>query len=126
MIAGIGCDIIEVARMKKELSQFDMGAGKEIFTEFEIADCSGRRHPEKHFAVRFAAKEALLKALAVGKTPDLRWQEIEIRNNPAGRPFFVFSGGVRDRINDLLVGNVLLTMSCGRDLAMAAVILESK
>jgi len=125
MIIGLGSDIMDIARMKRELSRTDLDIRRDLFTEHEIMYCTAKRYPERHFAARFAAKEAMVKSLPVEKKAPLRWQDIEIRNTTNGKPYFFFTGELQALIEKLAVRTVLVTLSHTPAWAMATVILES-
>ncbi|MFH8366942.1 holo-ACP synthase [Streptomyces sp. NPDC018031] len=81
----IGVDLVKVERVRRLLED-NPAAEAELFTPREIAYCAGRRNRYAHLAARFAAKEATLKALGTGLGPRLRWTDVEVRNEPLGRP----------------------------------------
>jgi holo-[acyl-carrier protein] synthase len=87
LVDGIGIDIIEVERVARAIRNERFVA--RIFTDAEAADCRQRGCPGERFAGRFAAKEAIAKAL--GRS--LRWRDVEIRSGPWGEPLAVLSGG---------------------------------
>ncbi len=125
MIVGIGNDIFEVARMRRELDRNGSGIKDSIFTQGEISYCECKRYPERHFAARFAAKEALLKALSTGLTPEMSWLEIDIQNRENGQPFIILCGGVRETAKRLGIKNIFVSLSHTAEWASANVILES-
>ncbi|MDT3395882.1 holo-ACP synthase [Streptomyces sp. B1866] len=81
----VGVDLVKVARMKALLED-NPAAESELFTLREIRYCAGRRDRYAHLAARFAAKEAALKALGTGLGPRMRWTDVEVVNEPLGRP----------------------------------------
>ena len=84
MVLGQGIDIIEVERISKAVKRWGDDFLKHVFTDQEIAYARKRRFPDQHFAARFAAKEAVLKAL--GENSDVGWKDIEIINQHSGKP----------------------------------------
>ena len=84
MISGIGTDIIEVARIAKAIERWGEHFLNHVFTKDEIVYCLRHKFPEQNFAGRFAAKEAVIKALA--NTKDLQWTDIQINNDARGKP----------------------------------------
>ena len=81
MICGVGIDLIEVDRIKKQLEKSSDRFCQSLFSEKEIAYCrrgANTRIQARHFAGRFAAKEAFLKAIGTGMRDGLRWKDIEI------------------------------------------------
>ena len=122
MIIGIGVDIIEVPRIRAALANPRTGERfrARVFTGGEVTYCSRRRNAHESFAARFAAKEAMMKALgrAVG------WQEIEVvRTN--GPPTILLSGRARARADALGIHRISLSLSHTAETAIAYVIAES-
>jgi len=125
MIIGIGSDIFEVGRMKQELERNGNGLKNKLFTPGEIAYCESKRYPERHFAARFAAKEAFLKALTTGLTTEMSWREVEVQNKENGQPYLVLSGQASQAADRMAVKNIFISMSHTENWATANVILES-
>lgn len=124
MILGIGTDLLDVSRMEEELRSGGAGFREAVFTPGESAYCGAKRYPARHFAARFAAKEALLKALpGAGPAPPLR--EIEVQSDPEGRPSLVLHGRARERAARLGVARIFLSLSHTGGVAAAQVVLES-
>jgi holo-[acyl-carrier protein] synthase len=123
MILGIGIDLLDVARVARELEEDDRGLLPEFFTKAEIAYCSGKRYPARHYAARIAAKEALFKALG-SSTPENYWKSIEVVRGREGPPQLVLSGPVKIAADQLGVKNIFLSLSHTDDMATASVILE--
>ena len=120
MIIGIGCDLTETARMAAALRKD--GFAERVFTERERKACTGA-HAVEHYAARFAAKEALLKALGTGLR-DGSLREMETVNDALGKPVLTVTGRLRERLDALGVGRVHVTLSHTRETAMAVVVLE--
>lgn len=125
MILGLGVDLFEVARMEEELRKQGLDFSREIFTPAEIAYCEGQRHPAQHYAARFAAKEAVFKALALHGGEGAHWREVEVRVSPEGPREVVLHGRIEDLARSRGVTRVLVSLSHTRALATASVILES-
>ena len=89
-IYGIGTDIVNVKRIKNAIKKSKNTFEKRVFTRFEINICKKRKNKFECFAKRFAAKEALFKALGLAK--QLKFKDVEIRNNNSGAPRFVIRG----------------------------------
>ncbi len=85
MIIGIGVDIIEIDRIKSSIEKFGDAFLKKIFTDGEIEYCRDKGSKYTHYAGRFAAKEAVYKAMSQF-IPDLWWKDIEVINDDQGRP----------------------------------------
>jgi holo-[acyl-carrier protein] synthase len=124
MIVGVGSDLFEIARMKRELDLSGPNLKRELFTPVEIAYCESKHYPERHYAARFAAKEALFKALATGLQTDMNWLEAEIRNRDSGQPYFILSGRTSERALNNGVKNTFVSISHTEKWAFANVILE--
>ena len=78
MIVGHGIDLVNVSRIKRLHNRFGDRFLRRCFTTQEIKDCQMRSSPDTHFAVRFAAKEAFMKALGTGYSDGIRWKDIEV------------------------------------------------
>lgn len=124
MIVGLGSDLIDVARVEQKLGE-DSALAESLFTPLEIRYCESKHHPARHYAARFAAKEALLKALGTGWRDGLSWREIEIRNDELGRPVMVLSGRVERLAKKQGVTRVHVSLTHTAAYAAASVILES-
>jgi len=86
MIRGVGVDVVDVQRMKETLIDQGDRFIRKVFTEAEIDYCERKPKPYEHFAARFAAKEAVSKALETGWTGTFRWKDVEVLNEPSGAP----------------------------------------
>ena len=124
MIVGVGTDVLGVARMAAELG--DRGFRETVFTLDEIAYCESMRTPAQHYAARFAAKEALFKALGTDGETGMRWREVEVRRDASGRPTLALHGATRKLARGCEVGDVFVTLSHTSELAVATVVLESR
>lgn len=122
MIHGIGIDIVEVERVREAVGKWSEKFLNRIFTEREIAYCYTRRNPYPCLAVRFAAKEALIKAL--GGNIRFSFTDIEVEHSESGRPILLFSESVHAHLkkNDITAAHV--TLSHERHYCIASVILE--
>jgi holo-[acyl-carrier protein] synthase len=120
MVASLGIDIIEIERIRKALQRWPRMAAR-LFTEGERAYCDRRAEPAPHYAARFAAKEAAAKAL--GRW--LRWHEVEILTDSAGRPSLSLSGEAAELAHVSQGGRLLVSLSHSRDYAVACVLLFS-
>jgi holo-[acyl-carrier protein] synthase len=124
MIIGIGIDIIEIARIEKAIARYGDRLLNRLFTPGEIAYCQRKRNPAERFAARFAAKEATLKALGTGKSGGIRWRDVEILPSPGGKPRVNFYGRALERLTFIGGRRAHVSISHGRDLAIAQVVLE--
>ena len=123
MILGIGTDLLDVARMESELEKDGAGFRDRVFTPSEIAYCEARRYPARHFAARFAAKEALFKALA-GPASDDFWHEAEVERTGDQAPRLILHGRAKEAADRLGVKSVLVSLSHTDSLASASVVLQ--
>lgn len=91
-IKGIGVDLALIPRVREVVQRWDERFLRRVFTDDEIAYCQRRRDPIQHFAARFAAKEATLKALGTGLRMGIKWREIEVRRERGQAPTIVLTG----------------------------------
>lgn len=91
MILGIGNDIVEIARIRKVLARYPQRFIDRVFTPHEQEYCLKRKEPALHLAGRFAAKEAVVKAVGTGFTQGLSWLDFEVCHNARGKPEIVLS-----------------------------------
>jgi holo-[acyl-carrier protein] synthase len=122
-VRGIGIDLVPISRMRAVIARWDDRFLRRVFTEGEIAYCRARRDPVPHFAARFAAKEAGLKALGTGLTLGVSWRDLEVRRERGQAPSLVLSG--RSREIGLRRGGrrMLLALTHDGDYAMAQAML---
>jgi holo-[acyl-carrier protein] synthase len=120
-VIGIGIDLEEIERVEKVFST--PRALSRVFTPFEIAYCRPKRNCFQHLAVRFAAKEAVFKALGTGLSGGLRWVDAEVRNEPSGKPSLTLSGAAKELADQLGVQAILISLSHSRQYAIAQVML---
>jgi holo-[acyl-carrier protein] synthase len=125
MIVGIGVDVLAVARIARELARDPHGLREQLFTSGEIAYCEGQRYPAPHYAVRFAAKEALFKALGAGEVDGASWREVEVRNEQSGQSRLILHGRLQDAAAALHADRIFVSLSHTRKWAVANVVLES-
>jgi len=91
-VRGIGVDLVHLPRMRDVIERWQERFLRRVFTDGEIAYCRARRDPTQHFAARFAAKEAGLKALGTGLRLGINWRELEVRRERGQAPVLVLSG----------------------------------
>ncbi len=118
-ILGIGTDIVECLRIGRMIEQHGELFLMRIFTSFEIQFCQARKRATEHFAARWAAKEAILKALGIRWQPTLSWTDMEVRSQRDGRSEVRLSGAVRELADTRQVGKILLSTSHCRAFAVA-------
>ena len=124
MIVSIGIDIIEVARIREVLLRTPR-FGERVFTAAERTYCDRRGAvAAQHYAARFAAKEAALKALQTGWRGGISWQDIEIASRDSGAPYLILHGPVRELFEKSGASAAHLSMSHTSEHAIAQVLLE--
>lgn len=116
MILGTGIDIIEIDRMRKAIERWGDAFLTHVFNEEEIAYAQGRKYPAQHFAARFAAKEAVLKA--VRDNAHLHWKDIVILHDEHGAPVCTLKKADFDK-------KILISISHSHNYAVASAIITS-
>ncbi|MBW2541794.1 MAG: holo-ACP synthase [Deltaproteobacteria bacterium] len=127
MIVGSGIDVIEIARVESALRRSGERFERRVFAKSEIVDCRSRRRAGLHYAVRFAVKEAVMKAIGTGWARGVRWVDIETVSDPSGNPDLM-SLRLHGRVAELVEArNALphLAVSRTRSHAMAFVLFEN-
>jgi holo-[acyl-carrier protein] synthase len=120
---GIGVDLVNIPRMRDVIARWDDRFLRRVFTEGEIAYCRSRRDPVPHFAARFAAKEAAMKALGTGLSLGVRWRDLEVKRDRGQAPRLLMHG--RSREIGLARGGraMLLALTHDGDYALAQTML---
>ncbi len=118
-IIGIGTDIVEVLRIAQMIERHGEIFLGRVFTPHEIEYSSARKAATQHYAGRWAAKEAVLKALGTGWARGITWQDIEVRNDLGGKPSIRLGGGAREQCERLRISEVLISISHCRSHATA-------
>ena len=113
MVIGIGIDIIEIDRVKKSVDEFGEHFLNKIYTPLELKYCLSKSNKYQHLAARFAAKEAIYKALSTSWIKDLSWQDMEIINAPNGMPTVKLKGNLENFLS--ADQNLKISMSHSRD-----------
>lgn len=124
MILGIGTDVVRIDRLERAMQRFGQRFLDRLFTPEEQTRCSSHVRPAACFAKRFAAKEALVKALGTGFRDGLWFTDITVENDAAGRPALRLSGPVAQALAAHGEVRTHLSLSDELDLAMAFVVLE--
>jgi holo-[acyl-carrier protein] synthase len=122
VILGIGVDLTPISRMQRAFDAHPERLEARLFTDAERAYCRARANCSQHFAARFAAKEAALKALHVPE--GLRWHELEVVNDAGGAPSFRLSGNAAAAAARQGVTRLHLSITHADDSAMAFVVAE--
>jgi holo-[acyl-carrier protein] synthase len=118
-IVGIGTDIVECLRIGRMIEQHGELFLNRVYTEREVRYCQARKRAVEHFAGRWAAKEAVLKCLGSGWRKGLCWTDIEVRNDPSGKPVVLLCGAAKESAQQLRIGDILLSISHCRAYATA-------
>jgi len=128
-IFGIGTDIVNVKRIEKLLKKKGMIFKKRIFTQAEINYCQTKKNSPSHFAKRYAAKEALSKALGTGIRNEIMFKNIEILNDKNGKPFIKLKNKTFVSFKKKIKAkkhNIYLSLSDDKPWAQATVIISYK
>jgi len=121
MVCGIGVDIIEIARIRQSIERLGERFTDKVFTPHEIAYCVAKHNKYQHLAARFAAKEAVAKALSTGWSGEFRWKDVEVMNDPGGQPRITLSGKLREKLSG---SSVFLSISHSDNHVVAMVVIE--
>lgn len=125
MIVGTGVDIVEVARFQRFVDEGNEALLERIFTPAEREYCRPRRACAQHYAARFAAKEAFVKALGMGIREGIGWRDVEVTHDSLDKPLFNFTPVAQARLQERRVLRSHLSLSHDGGMAIAMVILES-
>lgn len=123
MIRGIGVDIIEIERIRESIETRGDRFLEKVFTPQEIAYCAAKQNSAQHYAARFAAKEAMSKALSTGWAGEFRWKDVELTNDPSGQPHITLRGPLR---NELAGTSIHVSLSHSHSHVVAVVILDGE
>ncbi len=121
-IVAVGLDATDIPRVDDTLRRFGDRFRQRVFTAGEIAYCARYRNPAPHFAARFAAKEAAMKALGTGHSQGVLWRDIEVVRH-SGPPQLRFHGVAAARLAAVGATRALLTLTHSDSLALAQVLL---
>jgi holo-[acyl-carrier protein] synthase len=121
-VSAVGVDIIEIGRIEASLAKFGQRLLNRVYTKLEVAACRGRVN---ELAARFAAKEAVMKALGTGAR-GVAWREIEVLPNHRGKPLVYLHGRAAARATDIGLTAVDISLTHSDDLAIAMVVGTSR
>ncbi len=124
MICGTGIDLVQISRIRKMLAKYGDSFTGKIFTEDERRESEKFEDPAPYFAGRWAAKEALSKALGSGIGPDCAWTDISVRNMPSGSPFIEVSGCAKASVGKLGATSIHVSITHEGKYSAAMVVLE--
>jgi holo-[acyl-carrier protein] synthase len=124
MIDGTGVDLVSVRRIEKVIFRWGSRFVKRVFTAEETRICYERPCSYSAFALRFAAKEAFSKALGLGMRKGIRWRDIEVYNDAAGKPGLHLYGTAAEICQEQRINHIHLSLSDDGDYGIAMVVLE--
>lgn len=118
-IVGTGIDLVGIERFRRALERHGDRFLERVFTPRERDECASRADPARHLAARFAAKEAVFKALGTGWGRGVGWRDAEVISDDRGRPVCTLSGAAQVHLEDLGGHAVLVSITHEGDLAVA-------
>lgn len=124
MIRGLGIDFVQVSRIEEAVQRRGERFLKRLFTEGELAYCAQQHDPSRHWAARFAAKEAAMKALGTGWSGGISWKSIEVSNLASGQPTLLLHGASAERARNLGATGFFVSLSHDGGFAQACVVLD--
>ncbi len=124
MIIGIGIDNVQSKRMKEMLLKWAESVENRVFGEGELEYSKSKGETHLHLAARFAAKEALFKALGKGLSEGMTWTDVMVQNDETGKPHLHLRRRAKDIAEEMGVANIHLSLTHTEESAVAVVILE--
>ena len=124
MIRGIGIDIVEIDRVRALVEQNGGRALERLLGEAERAALTEHANPGPHYAGRFAAKEAVMKALGTGWAQGVHWDQIEILNDDSGAPVAHLTGRAAERLREMGGTRLHVSISHSKHYAVAQAVVE--
>jgi len=121
-IVGLGTDIIEVVRIGRMIEKHGEVFLRRVYTEQEIAYCTRRKEYLQHYAGRWAAKEAVMKALGTGWSQGVGWTDLEVNSDASGAPVMKIQGGAKEMMEQLGIQKILISISHCRAYATATAV----
>lgn len=119
----VGVDIIEIERIRSALKRWGDRFKSKVYLPDEVKYCESRHHPAQHFAVRFAAKEAVAKAIKSSSDVTMKWRDVEILTQKGGAPKVRLHGEAAQRFSNHILS---LSVSHSDESAVAVAILNSQ
>jgi len=110
-IIGIGTDITECLRIARMIERHGELFINRVYTPYEVRYCQSRAQATQHFTGRWAAKEAILKAIGTGWRRGIGWRDVEVRNEPSGKPIVALGGGAKEVVEQLGISDILISIS---------------
>ena len=124
-VYGVGIDLVQVERLEKLLERWGERFETRVFTESERLFCSGRKNRSACLALRFAAKEAFVKALGLGMRKPVLWLDIEVRQNALGKPQISLSPPALQYCRERGIGSWHLSLTDDGLYGAAVVVIET-
>ena len=124
MIIGTGNDLIEIERIARSYERYGGHLLRRVYTEAEAAYCKARKRTAQHLAARFAAKEAVAKALGTGMKEGVAWRGIEVTREPGRAPRIVLHGRAAEVAAGLGIKTIHISLSHSDSHALAFAIAE--
>lgn len=118
-ILGIGTDIVECLRIAQMIERHGDLFINRVYTPHEIQYCSARKAALQHYSGRWAAKEAVLKAIGTGWIKGISWRDVEVQNEVGGKPIIRLGGGAREACERRRIGEIQISISHCRSHATA-------
>lgn len=125
MIVAIGTDLIEIERIAELRKKHGDHFLDRVFTAGERAYCDAQADPSRHYAARFAAKEAAMKVLGTGWGEGVKWNDVEVLRDDSGKPSIALHAAAADHAKALGITRMHLSLSHSRDFATATALGES-
>ena len=124
-IIGVGTDIVDIARIRRMAEEHGERFLQRVFCPAEIAYCFRMADPFPHLAARWAAKEAVVKALGTGFSQGIGWRSVWVAHLPSGEPLVVLEGAAKRWAERLGVRKIWLSLAHTREYAAAVAVMET-
>lgn len=126
MILGVGVDLVENERIEKIISKWGWKFLERVFCTAEVNYCSKHVQASLHYAARFAAKEAFLKAMGIGMGRGVRLKDVEVAHDANGKPLIIAHGGAAEQVKKNRITKIHLSITHTKQYAAAFLILEKE
>ena len=111
IIFGIGVDVVENARIQQSIIRLGDAFLDRVFTSAEREYCDAMKHADRHYAARFAAKEAISKAFGTGIGENLNWTDMEILRRDSGEPFVILYGRGKEYAKSKDISRIMISLT---------------
>lgn len=122
MIQGLGIDVVDVSRMEEVIARWGEAFLNKVFTGNELRYVRSKMNVVPHYAGRFAVKEAVAKALATGWAGGFRWKDVEVQNDPSGKPSVILHGALKELLRR---NRILISLSHTDTTVVACAVIDS-